>query len=326
MSLEKSFLILETPVCQPDLSRFVGRIVVDPKRPLERFVPSSDVDDINDNTASYRADTNFPGILPRPRKTKNQKEMVSSDAEATLGSKLASLFEMEFSRNEGHSRLLECEQLNTYSMENVHLVFKNLMKSPPFAKGAEELLRGIWPRDAYFVTGFITAINSQWTITDTVGGKRAMKATLPIGKLSGVPDGLGGPLDASGQANTTLVGKHNRQMTVEAEEIIAVSYFTVKLKHTIDFGSGSIKRVPVFGKARRAKNNELAMGGSDDEKDEVDYDSSSDAEADYDGGGRQIEGIVTGKAHQNGSVGDTMMLEPLLPDSPAALAARYQWL
>jgi hypothetical protein len=96
MSLERSFLILETPVCQPDLARFVGRIVADPKRPLERFIPSSD-DDNDGNTVSHHTNTILPGILPRPRITKNQKEVISSDAEASLGSKLSSLLEMEFS-------------------------------------------------------------------------------------------------------------------------------------------------------------------------------------------------------------------------------------
>lgn len=327
MSLERSFFILETPVCQPDLARFVGRIVADPKRPLERFIPSSD-DDHDGNTVSHHTNTILPGILPRPRITKNQKEMLSSDAEASLGSKLSSLFEMEFSRNEGHSRLLECEQLKTYSMENIRLVFKKLMQSPLYAKHAEELLRETWPHEAYFVTGFITATNSKWTITDTVGGKEAVKATLPMGQLSGVPAELfGGSLDTGGQANKTLAGKHLRQMSVEAEEIIAVSYFTVKLSYTVDFGSGSITRAAVFGKARRAKNNELAMGGDDDEQDEVEYDSSSDAEVDYDGCGSQTEGSITGTAHHNGSVGDRVqMLDPLSPDNPVALAATSKWL
>jgi hypothetical protein len=213
-------------------------------------------------------------------------------------------------------------------MENIRLVFKKLMQSPLYAKHAEELLRETWPHEAYFVTGFITATNSKWTITDTVGGKGAVKATVPMGQLSGVPAELfRGSLDTGGQANKTLAGKHLRQMSVEAEGIIAVSYFTVKLSYTVDFGSGSITRAAVFGKARRAKNNELAMGGDDDEQDEVEYDSSSDAEVDYDGRGSQTEDSITGTVHHNGSVGDRVqILDPLSPDNPVALAARSKWL
>lgn len=322
MSLEKSFLILETPVYQPDLALFVGRIVADPRRPWEYFIPPSQ------NDAAQQTNSIVPGILPHPRVTRNQKEAMSSDAQATLESKLSSLLEMEFARSEGHSRWLKSEEIKTYSLENVRLVFKTLMQNQSYADHARELLGATWPRQAYFITGFVTARNSEWVITDSSSSKGAAKATLPINQMAGVPaDVLGESLGVSGQASNTLVGKRSRQMNVEAEEIIAVSYFTVRFKYGIDLSSRSITREPAVGKARRAKNSELAMGAEDGEDDEVEFDSDSEAEDNYGNRKTSMGGINTGSVQQDyGAYNELLLLNPLSLDSAVAPYADSHWL
>ena len=271
---DRNFILLETPIWNADLANFVGRVVTSPIRPLEEFAPFPS----DQETPHCTADI-LPRLLPEPRIVLELKELLEVRSGRGAGANLSAVLSANFSRNGSQSRLVECDQLKTYSIENPAFWFNKLLCNQLYKKDVAEILRKNWPKRCYFIYGFLTTTNSKWRIEHTLGGSGALKMSLPLTEITGVPTGAAfGLLDVGGQADASGITRSAREMRVPEEEIIAVSYYVVKLRRDIKFSWNPIETTPVLHRARRAKNNELAMGGEggDSEDDKVEYDSETD--------------------------------------------------
>lgn len=268
---EKCFLLLETPVSAAKLANFLGRVVASPRRPSDEFAPFQ-----SDGRPDHFAGDIIPDILPLPRVSAEKACTMVAGNGGGGRTDLATIFRLDFVRRGQQQRILDCSEVKRYRLENVKMTFENLMRNPYYRQDVEAFVQSVNPHSAYFVAGFITATNANWILCDKSESTNMIKATLSASGFAGMPKSnlFSGVLDVGGQAGAWATSARRSESRVQGEEIIAVYYYSVKLKYGYDFESRCLTRTPVIQRARRTRRSELSMAGEDE--DAVAYDSESD--------------------------------------------------
>lgn len=164
--------------------------------------------------------------------------------------------------------------MRRYTLPNPEYFFAELMKNEAYARDVHTLLDEIWPHNAYLITGFLTAVDSNWVATTKQGTTKGFNINIPLSVIASVP--LSGLADTGINPEWSTSTEESRTTSATGEEIFAVSYSTVKLSYKVS-GSGSfIKSTPRVGRPKRAKAHHLAFGDDDDEEsdDEVNPNTS----------------------------------------------------
>lgn len=147
------------------------------------------------------------------------------------------------------------------------------MKNEYYAKDVRDLLKSLWPHQAYLVTGFLTATDSKWTIEESDKTIKGIETTLPVAEAAGVP--VPGLADAGLGLSTEAAAHQSRKFSVVGDEIFAVSYSVAKLSYAFGSPLGFVTQMPLVGRPKLAKPHYLAMRPDDAE---IEYDSDGDTD------------------------------------------------
>ncbi len=179
-------------------------------------------------------------------------------------------------RNTEQSRDLESRMVKKYCLPNPERYFQELLKNEHYAGDVGLLLRKLWPRHAYLVTGFLTATESTWKIEDARSKSTGFNLVLPVSGALSVP--VPGLVDVEINPHASTSAECRRELHVAGEQIFAVSYSIVKLALKFTSSAGLVTSVPTIGRPKRAKAHHLAFGSNEDEDEEVEYESDDDDE------------------------------------------------
>ncbi|KAF0329453.1 hypothetical protein GQ607_003402 [Colletotrichum asianum] len=268
--MDRRFFVLPEPLPPIDKESLLGRVVSSKTSPLDQFAPFP-----SHGTPPHNTNDILPAILPAPRIVTSFNETLLDTRQWGTNIRFATLPKTELNRGKQGSLVLECEELRRYVLPNPELVFQELMKNEHYASDVRELLEKVFPRDAYFVAGFIIATNSKWKIEATEDSKAGVNIAVPnVAEVGNVA--VPGLLDVGGEVGASSTATRRREMVVVDDEIIAVSYFAAKLSYGPFWSAPFRKRVaiPQVGRAIRAKPGHLAMGDAEEEM--VEWDSSDE--------------------------------------------------
>ncbi|KFA49973.1 hypothetical protein S40293_10485 [Stachybotrys chartarum IBT 40293] len=117
-----------------------------------------------------------------------------------------------------------------------------LMKTDAYAKDVHTLLDEIWPHNAYLITGFLAAVDSNWVATTKQGTTKAFSINTPLSVIASVPPS--GLADTGINPEWSTSTEESRTTSATREEIFAVSYSTVKLSYKVSVSGSFIKSTP----------------------------------------------------------------------------------
>lgn len=306
MSSQRKFLLLENPIRASDKESLLCRVVSSPHAPSMRFAPH-----LSPEREAHNSNDIIPNLLPEPQTYTKQKDTLMQSNKGEIAAALSKLFRVNFSASETVEKTLDSAKIKQYTLENVSIHFGTLMKNAEYAEDVYQLLRESYPRQAYLVTGFLTATDSVWTSKITQNADSAAKVTVPVGEM--VTPGLlpvSDLVDISGDVAKSASLGYTREKTAAEEEIIAISYFAVKLSLGFAWSKATVANRVALGPPRRVKKSELAMGGEDSDS-EVEYDSGEE-DVDY---GAVNDAIVVDDAEEQGKTLPVIISDDLqLPD------------
>ena len=217
----------------------------------------------------------LPFILPSPEVSTSCDQSITVAKERGFSVQFSALLNINLSRTEQEIRRLESELMKKYTLQNPGIYYEQLMQNEHYAQDARDLLASTKAGHAYFITGFITASETTWTIGKTMGSGGAFDTTVPVGQACGLPDG--GLLGVSFGTNKLINNSCSHTRHVREEQIFAVSYYTVKLSSRLKWLSHDASRTPILSGPKKAKAYHLAMGNNnDDEEIEFEWDSGDE--------------------------------------------------
>lgn len=265
------FFVLDEPVPSGEIESFMGRLVTCVTSPLLNYAPSNYPGVPHHNTNDI-----IPSILPTPSISTSNGEEATVFAKKGIFVKLSSIFNIEIGNNRGETRRLECRVAKRYRLPNPDQHFKQLMSNQHYAKDAQALLAQSSSKEAYFITGFLTATDATWTIEAAESkGADAALGVSPVGAAAGGVSVPGLPYVSFGANGSRGFGRSGQRHVAE-EEIIAVSYSVVRNSSKLDYSSMSIRQSLFIGLPKRAKSHHLTMGPKDDQEEEFDWDSEDE--------------------------------------------------
>lgn len=263
---QRRFFLLNEPLLATEIESFLCRVTSSKSSPSEDFAPFSLL-----QVPSYNSNNIIPSILPEPTSCTGVTEFVSSTQEQGISFQLSALLGLNITRNTEQNRDLESRMVKKYSLPNPERYFQELMKNEHYARDVGLLLRKLWPRHAYLVTGFLTATESTWRIEEGRSKSTGFNIALPVSAALPVP--VPGLVDMEIHPQASTSAECRRELHVAGEEIFAASYSIVKLAPKFTSSAGLVTSVPIIGRPKRAKAHHLAFGSNDDEEEEVEYES-----------------------------------------------------
>jgi hypothetical protein len=239
--------------------------------PLARFAPCRP---LTPGQPSHNTNEIIPGILPQPLLSVNRKETIQIFREKGISGQLSAPLGFDIMRGSSETRQLESELVKQYTLPNPERHFETLMQNQHYVQDVRALLETTKSHRAYSVTDFLTALRATWTIESGTNTANSLGVNIPLSTLVSVP--VPGLLDFSFQPRISSSAQQSRELSSGREEIFAVSYSVVKLKHQDVPFPGFGTKAPVLGRPKRAKAYHLAMG-HDDGSSEVEPDSDEES-------------------------------------------------
>jgi hypothetical protein len=262
---DRKYFLLQEPISAAEAGSFLCRVVTSKTSPATKFAPFS-----MPGAQSHNSNDIIPSILPEPSLSTIDEHSLSVARERGISIQLTALLGLNFSRSNEETRTLKSTCVRRYTLPNPQSFFEELMKNEAYARDVHALLDEIWPHNAYLITGFLTATDSNWVATTKQGTTKGLNINIPLSEIAAVP--LSGLADTGIAPEWSSSTEESRTTSATGEEIFAVSYSTVKLSYKLS-GSGSLfKPTPRIGRPKRAKAHHLAFGDDDDE--ESDYEDS----------------------------------------------------
>ncbi|KAB5578600.1 hypothetical protein GE09DRAFT_556585 [Coniochaeta sp. 2T2.1] len=265
---DRRYFLLREPIEPNNIESFLCRVVASKVAPLDRFAPIA-----LPGTPAHETNDILPSILPQPTLRPSCDELFSAVRRRGFSADLSALLKVNVSRDVEQSRRLESKSVRRYTLADPGTSFQQLMKNEYYAKDVRDLLKALWPHQAYLVTGFLTATDSKWTIEESNKTTKGIEITLPVAEAAGVP--VPGLANAGLGLSTEAAAHQSRKFSVVGEEIFAVSYSVAKLSYAFGSPLGFVTRMPLVGRPKLAKPHYLAMGPDDEE---IEYDSDGETD------------------------------------------------
>lgn len=267
----RRFFILDETIDAREIDDFMCRVVETKSQPLGKYAPCRP---LTPGQPSHNTNDIIPGILPPPVLSNNRKDTIQIFREKGISGQLSSFLGFDFTRGSSETRRLESELVKQYTLPNPEEYFETLMKNRHYAQDVRALLETTKSHRAYLVTGFLTAVRATWTIESKTNTTNSLEVNIPLSASLNVP--VPGLLDFNTKPRMSSSAQHNRELSSDKEEIFAVSYSIVHLKHQGVSLPGFGIQTPVLGRPKRVKAYHLAMGHDDDSSEELELESDEE--------------------------------------------------